>query len=48
MLPKELDEEVATYMVKGFGGTVTSLTKEQASYIDVLDSGPFKAESYKY
>ena len=48
VLPKELDEEVATYMVKGFGGTVTSLTKEQASYINVLDSGPFKAESYKY
>ncbi|MAI42950.1 MAG: adenosylhomocysteinase [Candidatus Azotimanducaceae bacterium] len=48
VLPKELDEEVAAYMVKGFGGIVTSLTKEQASYINVLDSGPFKAESYKY
>ena len=48
VLPKELDEEVASYMVKGFGGIVTSLTKEQASYINVSDTGPFKAESYKY
>ena len=48
VLPKELDEEVASYMVKGFGGIVTSLTKEQATYINVLDTGPFKAESYKY
>ena len=48
VLPKELDEEVAAYMVQGFGGTVTSLTDAQASYINVPASGPFKLDSYKY
>jgi len=48
VLPKELDEEVAAYMVQGFGGTVTSLTEAQASYINVPASGPFKLDSYKY
>lgn len=34
--------------LKGFGGTVTQLTKEQADYINVPQDGPFKEESYKY
>ena len=33
MLPKKLDEEVASLMVKGFSGTITKLTKEQEDYI---------------
>ena len=33
VLPMELDEEVASYMVEGFGGVVTKLTKDQADYI---------------
>lgn len=48
VLPKALDEEVATYMVQGFGGTLTQLTKDQASYINVPEAGPFKSETYKY
>lgn len=48
VLPKALDEEVATYMVEGFGGVVSRLTSEQASYINVPQEGPFKSESYKY
>jgi adenosylhomocysteinase len=48
VLPKALDEEVAAYMVQGFGGTVTALTDLQASYINVPTSGPFKPDSYKY
>ena len=48
ILPKKLDEEVATYMVEGFGGTVTKLSKEQADYINVSQEGPFKTEIYKY
>ena len=35
MLPKKLDEEVALEMVRGFGGVVTQLTKQQADYIGV-------------
>jgi adenosylhomocysteinase len=48
VLPKKLDEEVASLMVEGFGGTVTKLTKDQADYINVPQEGPFKEESYKY
>ncbi|MEL6472292.1 MAG: adenosylhomocysteinase, partial [Cyanobacteria bacterium J06623_4] len=48
LLPKKLDEEVARYMVEGFGGVITTLTPEQADYIHVEVEGPFKGESYKY
>lgn len=48
VLPKHLDEEVARYMVEGFGGVITQLTPEQAQYIHVPVQGPFKSESYKY
>ena len=48
LLPKKLDEEVARYMVEGFGGVITTLTKEQADYIHVEVEGPFKGETYKY
>ncbi len=48
VLPKELDEEVAALMVKGFGGVMTKLTDTQAKYINVSVDGPFKPESYKY
>jgi adenosylhomocysteinase len=48
VLPKHLDEEVARYMVAGFGGVITQLTEDQAKYINVPVNGPFKTESYKY
>ena len=48
VLPKKLDEEVAQLMVEGFGGMVTKLTEDQASYIGVNIEGPFKDEEYKY
>jgi adenosylhomocysteinase len=48
VLPKALDEEVASYMVKGFGGVVTRLTDTQANYLNVKQDGPFKTETYKY
>ena len=48
VLPKKLDEEVAAYMVGGFGGTITKLSEEQASYIGVSVEGPFKPETYRY
>jgi len=48
VLPKALDEEVALYMVQGFGGTMTKLTDQQAKYIRVPEEGPYKPESYKY
>ena len=48
VLPKQLDEEVARYMVQGFGGTITQLTEKQAGYINVPVAGPYKTDSYKY
>ena len=48
VLPKKLDEEVARYMVEGFGGVVTQLTDQQADYINVTVEGPFKDDSYRY
>jgi adenosylhomocysteinase len=48
VLPKHLDEEVARYMVEGFGGVITELTPVQAAYINVPVQGPFKTEAYKY
>ena len=47
-LPKKLDEEVASLMVKGFGGTLTKLTATQMDYIGVDASSTFKEEDYKY
>ena len=48
VLPKQLDEEVARYMVEGFGGVLTQLTDDQAKYINVPVAGPFKTDEYKY
>ncbi len=47
-LPRIIDEEVASLMVKGFGGTITKLTKKQANYLGVDRDGPFKKEDYTY
>jgi adenosylhomocysteinase len=48
VLPKHLDEEVARYMVEGFGGKIVEMTKDQADYIGLPVEGPFKTEEYKY
>ncbi|MGI0152979.1 MULTISPECIES: adenosylhomocysteinase [Idiomarinaceae] len=48
VLPKQLDEEVARYMVQGFGGVMTKLTQQQADYIHVTVEGPFKSDDYRY
>ena len=48
VLPKKLDEEVAAQMVRGFGGVITRMTKEQAKYIGAPVDGPYKPETYKY
>ncbi len=48
VLPKHLDEQVAAFMVQGFGGVITRLTDDQAKYIGVSVDGPFKTDSYKY
>ena len=48
MLPKELDEEVARFHLDHLGVTLTELSDEQADYIGVSKSGPYKPDHYRY
>lgn len=48
MLPKHLDEKVARLHLKKVGAMLSELTDEQAAYIGVSKSGPYKADSYRY
>lgn len=47
-LPKELDEKVARIHVEALGGALTTLSEEQASYLGISNTGPFKPEHYRY
>ncbi len=48
ILPKDLDEKVARLHLEKLGVKLTKLTKKQANYINVDESGPFKTDNYKY
>jgi hypothetical protein len=48
VLPKHLDEKVARLHLEKLGAKLTVLTDEQAKYIDVSSSGPYKPERYRY
>ena len=48
VLPKHLDEKVARLHLESIGAELTELSKEQADYIGVPMSGPYKAETYRY
>ncbi len=48
VLPKHLDEEVARLHLPALGVKLTELTDDQASYLGVGASGPFKPEQYRY
>ena len=48
VLPKHLDEKVASLHLKKVGATLTQMSQQQADYIGVTPQGPFKAESYRY
>merc|ERR1719387_2109956 len=48
VLPKELDEKVAALHLKNLGVELTELSKEQADYIGVNVSGPYKPAAYRY
>jgi adenosylhomocysteinase len=48
MLPKHLDEKVARLHLKKVGAMLTELSTEQAAYIGVSKSGPYKKDTYRY
>ena len=48
VLPKHLDEKVARLHLKKVGAVLTELSDEQAAYIGVSKTGPYKADTYRY
>ena len=48
VLPKKLDEEVARLHLGKCSAVLTSLTKDQADYINVSVEGPYKPDTYRY
>jgi adenosylhomocysteinase len=48
VLPKHLDEKVARLQLKKLNATLTVLSDEQAKYIGVAKTGPFKPDHYRY
>ena len=48
ILPKKLDEEVARLHLEKIGVKLTTLTADQAAYLNVHVDGPYKPEHYRY
>jgi adenosylhomocysteinase len=48
VLPKHLDEKVASAHLDALGVKMTKLTDEQADYLGLDPKGPFKPEHYRY
>jgi adenosylhomocysteinase len=48
VLPKHLDEKVARLHLAALGVKLTELSDEQAAYIGVPVSGPYKPDHYRY
>ncbi len=48
VLPKHLDEMVASLHLAKIGVELEELTDEQAKYIGVPKTGPFKSDAYRY
>jgi adenosylhomocysteinase len=47
-LPKHLDEKVARLHLDKIGAKLTKLRPDQAAYIGVAETGPFKHDHYRY
>jgi adenosylhomocysteinase len=48
VLPKALDEKVATLHLGALGAVLTKLSDEQSDYLGIPHNGPFKSENYRY
>jgi adenosylhomocysteinase len=48
VLPKHLDEQVASLHLEKVGAQLEKLSDEQAKYIGVNVNGPFKSDAYRY
>lgn len=47
-LPKHLDEEVARLHLEHVGVKLSTLTDDQAAYLGIAKTGPYKADHYRY
>jgi len=48
VLPKHLDEKVASLHLAKLGAKLTELSKDQADYLGLKQQGPYKPEHYRY
>jgi len=48
VLPKHLDEKVASLHLARLGAKLTKLSADQADYLGLKVNGPFKADAYRY
>ena len=48
VLPKNLDEKVASLHLEKLGVKLTKLTKDQGDYLGLSPQGPFKPDHYRY
>ena len=48
VLPKSLDEKVASLHLEKIGVKLTKLTAPQATYLGLPPAGPFKSDHYRY
>lgn len=48
VLPKHLDEKVASLHLEKLGCNLTVLTEKQSKYVNIPTSGPYKQDHYRY
>ena len=48
VLPKKLDEKVASIHLDKIGAMLTKLSSKQSKYINVPVEGPYKSDEYRY
>ncbi|MGI9147563.1 MAG: adenosylhomocysteinase [Chloroflexota bacterium] len=48
VLPKHLDEKIARVHVEALGAHLTTMSPEQAAYVNVPVEGPYKSDHYRY
>jgi adenosylhomocysteinase len=48
VLPKKLDEKVASLHLKKLGAQLTKLSETQAKYLNLDMDGPYKPDHYRY
>ena len=48
VLPKHLDEKVASLHLERLGVKMTKLTDEQSEYLGIAKDGPYKPDQYRY